>query len=726
MQQDTHIITGTVERIIFHNSENGYIVFVISHEQAQQQTTACGHALPIRPGEQVELTGTWATHPKFGRQFHIDHCTVTLPITVVGLKKYLSSGLIKGIGPAYADKLIEQFGDQVLTVIDKHPERLKQISGIGPKRIESILEAWKSQKAISNIMVFLQEKGISPAYASKIYKHYGAHAIAVIQENPYRLADDIWGIGFKIADTIAHNLGIASNSPKRIKAGILFALSTHIGYGHLYATVTAIKETTCKLLGLAPTDEVLLKNALHELYNEDKIKVISYHEEHYLALTLHYHTEKGIAQNLLRLLDYPIREFPINDIYQTLRNDTSDIVLTEDQQRGILSCLQHKVTVITGGPGTGKTTLIKKLLTVLDKQRCTYRLAAPTGRAAKRITESTGHAAVTLHRLLEFDPSNMQFTKTEHNALQLDFLIVDEASMIDLFLASALIKALPLQAQVVFIGDVDQLPSVGAGNILYDLIASSKITCIRLNTIFRQAQDSLIITNAHRINQGLFPVSYLPDSRKDFLFIKENEPALVNNHLHTIVTQWLGQKKFTSSDMIVLVPMNRGIVGTYKINHDLQQIINPAPDDNAIVYAGTTFKHGDRVMQVRNNYEKFVFNGDIGFITAINQPEQTITITYADRPLVYEISELDEIVLAYAISIHKSQGSEYPVVIVPLFMQHFTLLQRNLVYTAITRAKKWCIFIGQPKALAIAIKNTKGSARTTFLSQFLTTDLSCR
>lgn len=726
--QPIETLHGIVDRIYFKNEENGFVVFVLQLN-SKDSTVVKGHVPAINPGEQVTIQGTWAMHPKFGKQFDAQQCTAQVPTTIVGLKKYLSSGLIKGIGPVYGEKLVKFFGEQVLEVIDKEPHRLQEVDGIGPKRVEKIITAWQDQKEISHIMVFLQEKGISPAYATKIYKKYRADAISVILENPYRLAQDIWGIGFKTADQIAQNLGIAPDSSKRITAGILHTIATATNNGHLYVELSTLKEQTAHILELElDTIAHTIKLALHDLYNSDKIKLISHENKHFVTLTPFYFSEKGIANKLATLLKHPSRHtFDVNAIYQTLRtqNTKQEVVLNEDQQQGILACLQNKVTVITGGPGTGKTTLIKKLLEVLDEYSVSYRLAAPTGRAAKRITESTRRSAVTIHRLLEFDVSTMGFVRNESNALPLDFLIIDEASMIDVFLAHSILKALPHHAHVVFIGDVDQLPSVGAGNFLKDLLASGAIPSVRLTNIFRQAQDSLIILNAHRINTGEFPTSAQPNARRDFVFIKEDDPQQVPLHLQTIYAKALPKCGIASDESIVLVPMHRGVVGTQKINYDLQQMLNPN-DASHVSHAGTQYKVGDRVMQLRNNYDKLVFNGDIGKLESIDQTERTLNIAYPERIVEYDFSDLNELTLAYAISIHKSQGSEYAAVIVPIFMQHFTLLQRNLIYTAITRAKKLCIFIGQPKAIAMGIKNNKSIKRLTFLQQFLTTDLQCR
>lgn len=713
------ILNGTIEKILFKNQESGFTVFVLRLNRTQDVTVQCITAL-VNAGETVEVAGVWASHPKYGKQLHAQRCTINQPTSIIGLKKYLGSGLIKGIGPKYAERLVEHFGHNVLTIIDKNPERLQEVGGIGTKRLETIIEAWKDQKEISHIMLFLQEKGISTAYATKIYKTYRNKSIEVMLENPYRLCEDVWGIGFKTADTIAQQLAISHDSQKRCRAGILHCISMITQQGHLAIELAELRHTVHQLLELDTEKAHVVKNALYELHHQDKIKVITYQDAHFITLSQYYLCEKGVATRIQEI-QQASSSFSVdtNALYQQLRTATQSVIeLNEDQQRGIVSCFSHKITVITGGPGTGKTTLVRSLLDLLTTHSISYKLAAPTGRAAKRITQTTGRQAVTLHRLLEFEPALMNFTRTEQNALTVQMLIIDEASMIDIFLAHALLKATPNNAHVVFIGDIDQLPSVGAGNFLRNVIESQTVATIRLTQLFRQAQESAIVTNAHRINNGEFPVVD-STAAQDFFFIKEDDPLNLPMHLQKIYTKFLPRFGIYQTKSIVLSPMNRGTGGTHILNHELQKIINHAAEGPSVTYSGYTYRTNDRVMQVRNNYDKFVFNGDIGTIELIDQHERMLVVNFGDQSVEYEFNDLDELVLAYAISIHKSQGSEYDAVIIPIFMQHFTLLQKNLVYTAVTRAKKLCVVIGQSKALWVAIKNTNGTQRTTFLQHLL-------
>jgi len=714
-------INGTIDRFLYQDLESGYVIFVLG--TGSEKATVRGKLPPLHEGQEVEVGGQWVYDPKYGRQFEASQCKLHLPTTTSGLKKFLGSGLIKGIGKVYAEKMVNRFGEDVLKVIDKNPTRLSEISGLGPRRVETIISGWQEHKEIADVMVFLQDKGLSPSLAGRIYKKYKHNTVPFILQNPYRLAEEMWGIGFKTADEIAQKMGWRVDAPQRIMAGILFAFVQGMSRGHLYLEVQDLKKEVLSLLALEETEEHLkqVKGALTRLYEERKVTFLSRGDNHYFASMRCYTSEKGVAQKLQALLAQPSPyQFDINRYYKELNVPTDSLVLNEKQIKGIISALSEKCTIITGGPGTGKTTLIKKLLTILEKSRVRYKLAAPTGRAAKRITEGTGRSAATIHRLLDFDPITRRFKHNEIHALNVDFLIIDEASMIDIFLAHSLLKAMPLNAHLVLIGDIDQLPAVGAGNFLHDCIASGTIPTIRLTDVFRQAQGSLIITNAHRVNRGEFPTSFIPGARRDFTFIKDSNPQNLIGHLKKIYTSTLQSHNILPSQSIVLTPMNRGSAGTQLINHQLQGFLNPqAPAQ--VMFNGITFREGDRVMQIRNNYDKFVFNGDCGCIESINTNDRQLQVNFGHRTVTYEFSELYELVLAYAISIHKSQGSEYPAVIVPIYIQHFTLLQRNLLYTAITRAKRLCILIGETRAIGMALNNDKGIKRNTFLHEFLAT-----
>lgn len=725
-------LCGIIDKQIYKNEENGFGIFILK-VNSQEKITVQGYLPEIHQGENVTLQGLWVFHKKFGRQFEVKESIAKLPSSTIGIEKYLASGLIKGIGPKFAKRLVNAFAENTLEVIDKNPQRLLTINGVGNKKVEAITKAWQDQKEISKVIVFLKERDISTSFAVKIYKTYGKNSLEIIQQDPYKLVEDIWGIGFKSADQLALKLGLEKNSLQRIKSGILHCITENINNGHLYVEIEEVKEKSLKILELIPNDEhnQLLKKALHELFKQDKIKLLSPTEEkHFLSLPQYYYSEKGIA---LKLLNFNLKradsiEFNINEAYDLVRKpDSNGIHLNEDQQKGVITTLQNKSTIITGGPGTGKTTLLKKLLDVLDFFKVKYKLAAPTGRASKRMFEGTGRSAETLHRLLEFKPEIMGFARNEYNALELDFLIIDEASMIDVFLMHSILRAMPDRAHLILLGDIDQLPSVGAGNVLNDLIESEKITTIRLTEIFRQAQDSMIIVNAHKVNKGEFPSSSIPDSKKDFIYIKETEPENIFPLLHKIFKSTLAKYKINLDESIVLSPMNRGIAGTQRINQELQMLLNPEKSIlKEISRFGQIFRENDRVMQIKNNYDKFVFNGDIGQIKKIDTENQILFINFGNRDLEYDFAELNEIVLSYAVSIHKSQGSEFDAVIIPIFMQHFILLQRNLIYTAITRAKKLCILIGEPRAIAMGIKNDKGIKRNTFLKEFLTTNLTAR
>ncbi len=571
-------------------------------------------------------------------------------------------------------------------------------------------------------MVFLQDKGASPAYAAKIYRQYGDSALNVLSANPYRLASEVWGIGFTIADSIAQNLGFTHTDERRLHAGISFVFSAAAAQGHLYVEKQKLWEKACPMLELSADEVPLLEKAYDILLAQGHVISLREGDLEYRGLVAHYKTEMSVAEHCNRLLRTPSQHLQdLESLYKKLRIPSAhELALNEDQQKGIMTALSHKISIITGGPGTGKTTLVKKLLSLLEQERLNFKLCAPTGRASKRLMESTGQFALTIHRLLEFDPATKSFSRNEYNTLKVDFLIVDEVSMVDIFLAHSLLQALPSSAHIVMIGDSDQLPSVGPGNVLRDFLESGAIPSVRLTEIFRQAQSSLIVVNAHRVNSGEFPLSAsaLPDSNPDFIFIKETEPQNISAHLKRLLEGEIKRRGFSPLDVHVLAPMNRGIAGTQTLNLFLQSLIYPESRPS-IAFRGTEFHPGDKVMQIRNNYDKNVFNGDIGLIKAVETEGQMLTVGFGDRMVEYDLSDLDELVLAYATTIHKSQGSEYPVVIIPIFMQHFILLQRNLLYTALTRAQKLCILIGEPRAIAMAIKKEDATKRITFLKSMV-------
>ena len=719
-------LSGIIDKFLFSNSETGFSVFILIVKN-NEKTTVTGTFANIQAGQEIHLEGDWNFHAKFGKQFLAKSYTTSLPTSLLGIQKYLGSGFIKGIGKVYAEKIVKHFQEKTLIIIDEYPDRLREVQGIGIKRISQIKQSWIDQKFIAKIMVFLQEKGVSSTYSTKIYKKYGNNAIALLTENPYRLTDDIWGIGFSTADKIAQNMGFPTGSVQRFQAGIIYTLSQESNNGQVYQNVIDLKNKTFQLLKIDPElHQQTMKTALTNMYHADKIKLISHDQQNFVGLSTLYGCEKGISDRLQTLLNIKsIHHFNHEDLYKNLQSN-KNIELNKEQEDGIFSCLEQKISIITGGPGTGKTTIINTLLKILESYNLTYKLAAPTGRAAKRMMECTKRSAVTIHRLLEFDPSVMKFTRNADNALKTDFLIIDEASMLDIFLMNSIVKALPSNAHLVLIGDIDQLPSVGPGNVLQDLIKSNKISCTKLQYIFRQAQNSMIIENAHNINEGKFPSGSIENCKKDFYFIKEENAENTFNIIKKILETTIQNHNISLENVTILTPMNRGVVGTQKLNHDLQQLLNASITTEQLAFDGTIYKSNDRVMQIKNNYDKKVFNGDIGTIQSIDTEEKIIYVDFEGLIVEYFFDEVNELVLAYAITIHKSQGSEYDAIIVPLFMQHFMLLQRNLIYTAITRAKKLCIFIGQPAAIAMGIKNTKQEKRITFLDKFLTNEVSCR
>ncbi|HBA55271.1 MAG TPA: ATP-dependent RecD-like DNA helicase [Syntrophorhabdus aromaticivorans] len=720
-------LKGEVERITYFNEENNYTIAKMKVRGRHDLVTVVGNFLPVTPGEALRLVGYWDSHPKYGEQFKVLSCESVLPATIKGMERYLGSGMIKGIGPVMAKRLVSTFGEETLAVIESHIERLHEVPGIGEKRVEMIKNAWEEQKEIREVMVFLQGQGVSPAYAVKIYRHYGRDAAKVVSENPYRLAMDIFGIGFITADRIAGKLGIARDSQMRTEAGILYVLNELSDDGHVYYPY---KDLLRKCADTLEVEEEKIPYALESIAAERKVVVedilapnlrLSASDPRAVYLAGLHVAELGVAGMLKTLSGFPkqLRLINIDEAIEWVQR-TLRLALSERQVEAVKASVNAKTMVVTGGPGTGKTTIINAIIRIYDKMGQRILLAAPTGRAAKRMTEATGHEAKTIHRLLEYSPGSAAFKKNDTNPLEADLVIIDEASMIDTVLMYHFLKAVPAKATLLLVGDVDQLPSVGPGNILKDVIDSESLPTVRLNEIFRQSRESLIIVNAHRINRGLMPVHASDGAhRADFYFLAVEEPEKVVEEIVSLcrdrIPSRFGYNPMT--DIQVLTPMHRGVVGVANLNISLQTELNHGTDE--LVRGGRTLKTGDKVMQMRNNYDKDVYNGDIGRVATIDRELHEVKVDFDGRIVAYDHSDLDELTLAYAISVHKSQGSEYPVVIMPVLTQHYMLLQRNLVYTGMTRGKKLVILIGTKKALAIAIKNNKPQKRYSMLRERL-------
>jgi exodeoxyribonuclease V alpha subunit len=755
-------VEGIVERIVYTNEETHYTVAQLAPEAPttrgrSQPITIVGNLAALNEGETVKALGRWTTHKQFGRQFAVEKFESVLPRTVVGIRKYLGSGLIKGIGDTFADRIVEKFGEQTFEIIDHFSARLREVDGIGPERAKRIKDAWQAQKSVRDIMIFLQGHGIGSAHAAKIYRQYGENAIAIVRENPYRLAKDVSGIGFKTADGIAARLGIAPDSIHRLQAGVRHALERATDDGHTCLPRDRLIQAAAELLEaeIGPIENAIDRLALSG-------EVVVENERVYLAGLCQ--CERGAA-NFIRDLCAARLDLPSIDLIKAIDwvQDKTGVQLAEAQQQAIKKAITSKLTIITGGPGVGKTTIVNDIVKILQAKDCKVLLAAPTGRAAKRMSEASGAPAQTIHRLLKYDPHEGGFTHNERRPLQGDMIIIDETSMLDIPLAYHLLKAIPPSASVVFVGDVDQLPSVGPGNFLRDLIDSGVAPVVRLTEIFRQARDSYIVINAHRVNEGQMPITKSetdstsavrhpssaidsesairnPQSDTDFFFISEEQPEKVLATIKTLCAERVPQKFGFDPmrDIQVLTPMHKGLCGSENLNRELQAALNPSGP--AVQRFGRIYRVGDRVMQTRNNYDKDVFNGDLGRVKRLDLVDQQVIVemenvgspsnsSAADRPrpgaasssreVPYEFTDMDELLPAYAISIHKSQGNEYPCVIVPLLTQHYVLLQRNLLYTAITRGKQLVILIGSKKALAIAVRNNKTAARFSRLKERL-------
>lgn len=711
-----------MERITYHNRDSHYTVAKLKVQGIRNLVTIVGNLVYVTLGEMLKLKGSWGVHPRYGEQFRVVSYEVVVPATAKGIERYLGSGLIKGIGPVMAKRLVQKFGDKTLDVIENDADRLREAEGIGSKRIDMIRTAWADQKEVREVMLFLQGHEVSAAYAARIYKQYGRNSISVVKDNPYRLAEDIFGVGFLTADKIAMKLGVPKDSLKRAAAGILYVLNKLSDEGHVCFPYEPLLDECGKIL---ETERDIIIEACRRAVEERKIIVEETGEAGDTGRTVYlaglHAAETGVAEHIRSVFTAPGKDrlFDKDKSLEWVQKELN-IILADGQKSAIRMAMENKVLVITGGPGTGKTTLIRAILKIYRRSGRNVLMAAPTGRAAKRMSEATGFEAKTIHRLLEFSPKQGDFKKNEEYPLETDLVVIDEASMVDTLLMHSLLKAVPRDAVLVLVGDVDQLPSVGAGNVLKDIIDSGYIPTVRLNEIFRQASQSLIIVNAHRINNGEFPL--LPPDReelRDFYFIQLEDPEEVCRMVLNMCKNRIPEKFGLNpvKDIQVLSPMHRGVAGASNLNIELQKFLNNSQDEFS--RGGKTLKTGDKVMQIRNNYDKDVFNGDIGVITSIDKEEQELTVDYDGRRTAYDFSELDEIVLAYAVSVHKSQGSEYPAVVLPLLTQHYMMLQRNLLYTAVTRGKKLVVIIGTKKALAMSIKNNKQQMRYTRLKERL-------
>ncbi len=719
-------LRGQIERITYTDMESGFTIAKVKVSGRRDLVTVVGTLLTPIPGEVIEMKGNWVNHPKYGEQFKVGQYKSLVPASVYGIEKYLGSSLIKGIGPIMAKRIVEKFGKKTLDVIEDEIEKLAEVDGIGKKRIGMIKKAWEDQKEIRDVMIFLQTHGVGSGYATKIFKQYGNRSIRVVKENPYRIASDIFGIGFITADRIAEKLGFAKDSELRAQAGILYVLNQLADEGHVYYPYEPLvgkcqevlgvdREVIVQALGAIAADKMIVIEDL----NED---IEDFRENNKAVYLAKFHlSETSIVARMKTLISSPksIRKIDSDKAIEWVQEQLT-ITLAKKQVEAIKCAAEDKVMIITGGPGTGKTTIINAILKVFSKLRVKIMLAAPTGRAAKRMSDATGHKAKTIHRMLEYSIQKGGFQKNEEKPLDCALLIVDEASMIDTILMHHLLKAIPPGATFILVGDVNQLPSVGAGNVLKDIIASGQIQAVELNEIFRQAKESLIIVNAHKINIGLLPsFKSSGDKLDDFYFIEQDDPEEVLRIILELTKERIPRRfGFDPVDDIqVLTPMHKGVVGAGNLNVELQRVLNPVK--NGVLRGGLIFRVNDKVMQVKNNYDKDVFNGDIGRITTIDPEGQEMTISFDGRDVPYNYTDLDEIVLAYAVSVHKSQGSEYPAVVMPILTQHYVLLQRNLVYTAVTRGRRLVVMVGTMKALAIGVRNDKTQKRYTYLRQRL-------
>ena len=735
---DPNRVSGTVERVTFHSEETGFCVLRVNAARRREPVTVVGTAVTVGPGEFVEANGAWVNDRSYGLQFRAEHLRVVPPSTLEGIEKYLGSGMIRGIGPHFASQLVGAFGAEVFEVIENDPERLRELPGIGPKRQSQVVAAWAEQKAVREIMVFLQSHGVGSARAVRIYRLYGDRAVDRVREDPYRLTLDVRGIGFRTADAIAQSLGFEADSIPRARAGVRHVLQEFAGEGHCAGERGALVETTAGLLDVEA--EVVERALARDLADEELIDE-AHDGDSWIYLPALHRSERGAAGHLGRLLGAGGPPWGNIDPEKAVpwAEQRVGFELSGSQREAVACAIRERVTVITGGPGVGKTTIVNAVLRIVRAKGVRARLCAPTGRAAKRLAESTGLEASTIHRLLEFDPATGGFRHGRDQPLDTDLVVVDEVSMVDIVLANQLFRAIPEHAALLLVGDVDQLPSVGPGSVLADIIRSERVPTVRLTEIFRQAESSRIVVNAHRINRGESPEYPRPPNRSegegagegaetargnaapsDFYVIPVRDAEEARDRLLQVVTERI-PRRFgfdPMADLQVLTPGRRGGLGTTALNAELQSLLNPGSPARVNRY-GTTYARGDKVLQTVNDYQKEVFNGDIGRIVAVDPEEQTVTVDFEGRPVPYEFSELDELSLAYAITVHKSQGSEFPAVVIPLTTQHYMLLERNLVYTGVTRGKRLVVLVAEPRALAIAVRRFESVQRRSRLAERL-------